>query len=198
MFGRSILAAPITSPQYTQEKVMREDAMSGWDRKEAKAEGPAEVDFTAKKTAVKYLPKGADWYDYYTGQRYKGGQDVTIETTIDRVPMFVKAGSILPLAPVMQYAAERKWDMLDIVVYPGADATFTLYEDEGDNYNYEKGAYSTITMRWDNARRTLVFEPRQGQFPGMLTNRQFRVRLAGQTDAQTVSYQGNEVSVSLR
>ena len=198
MFGRSILAAPITSPQYTQEKVMREDAMSGWDRKEAKAEGPADVDFTAKKTAVKYLPKGADWYDYYTGQRYKGGQDVTIETSIDRVPMFVKAGSILPLAPVMQYAGERKWDLLDVVVYPGADASFTLYEDEGDNYNYEKGAYSTITMRWDNARRTLVFESRKGQFPGMLAQRQFRVRLVGQADAQTVSYQGNEVSVTLR
>ena len=172
--------------------------MSGWDRKEAKAEGPADVDFTAKKTAVKYLPKGADWYDYYTGQRYRGGQDVTIETSIDRVPMFVKAGSILPLAPVMQYAGERKWDQLDVVVYPGADATFTLYEDEGDNYNYEKGAYSTITMRWDNARRTLVFESRKGQFPGMLAQRQFRVRLVGQADVQTVSYQGNEVSVTLR
>ena len=112
--------------------------------------------------------------------------------------MFVKAGSILPLAPVMQYAGERKWDLLDVVVYPGADASFTLYEDEGDNYNYEKGAYSTITMRWDNARRTLVFESRKGQFPGMLAQRQFRVRLVGQADAQTVSYQGNEVSVTLR
>ena len=196
MFGRSILAAPITSPQYTKEQVVKEDAMTGWDKKEAKAEETAEVDFTAKKTATKYLPKGTDWYDFYTNQRYRGGQDVTLETSIDRAPMFVRAGSILPLAPVMQWASERPWDSLEIVVYPGADATFTLYEDEGDNYNYEHGAYATITMQWDDARKTLTIGQRQGQFPGMLTQRQFRVRLVGSNKTHDVNYQGGEMSVA--
>ena len=196
MFGRSILAAPITSPQYTKEQVVKEDAMTGWDKKEAKAEETAEVDFTAKKTATKYLPKGTDWYDFYTNQRYRGGQDVTLETSIDRAPMFVRAGSILPLAPVMQWASERPWDSLEIVVYPGADATFTLYEDEGDNYNYEHGAYATITMQWDDARKTLTIGQRQGQFPGMLTQRQFHVRLVGSDKTHDVNYQGGEMSVA--
>ena len=196
MFGRSILAAPITSPQYTKEQVVKEDAMTGWDKKEAKAEETAEVDFTAKKPATKYLPKGTDWYDFYTNQRYRGGQDVTLETSIDRAPMFVRAGSILPLAPVMQWASERPWDSLEIVVYPGADATFTLYEDEGDNYNYEHGAYATITMQWDDARKTLTIGQRQGQFPGMLTQRQFHVRLVGSDKTHDVNYQGGEMSVA--
>ena len=197
MFGRSILAAPIVKPQYTEEKVLREDAMSGWDKKDVTADDRGDVDFTAKKTAVKYLPKGNDWYDFHTGQRYKGGQDVTIETTIYRAPMFVRAGSILPLAPVMHYAAERPWDDLEVVVYPGADATFTLYEDEGDNYNYEHGAYATITFQWDNARKMLTIQPCDGQFPGMLTQRQFRVHLVGSSSVQTVGYQGNRVEVAL-
>ena len=196
MFGHSILAAPITSPQYTKEQVVREDAMTGWDKKEAKAEEAAEVDFTAKKTATKYLPKGSDWYDFYTNQRYRGGQDVTLETSIDRAPMFVRAGSILPLAPVMQWAEEHPWESLDIIVYPGADATFTLYEDEGDNYNYEHGVYATITMQWDDARKTLTIGQRQGQFPGMLAKRQFHVRLVGSDKTHDVDYQGAKMSVA--
>ena len=121
---------------------------------------------------------------------------MTLETSIDRAPMFVRAGSILPLAPVRQWASERPWDSLEIVVYPGADATFTLYEDEGDNYNYEHGAYATITMQWDDARKTLTIGQRQGQFPGMLTQRQFRVRLVGSDKTHDVNYQGGEMSVA--
>jgi alpha-D-xyloside xylohydrolase len=97
----------------------------------------------------------------------------------------------------MQYAAERPWDDLEVVVYPGADATFTLYEDEGDNYNYEHGAYATITFQWDNARKMLTIQPCDGQFPGMLTQRQFRVHLVGSSSVQTVGYQGNRVEVAL-
>ena len=156
MFGRSILAAPIVKPQYTEEKVLREDAMSGWDKKDVTADDRGDVDFTAKKTAVKYLPKGNDWYDFHTGQRYKGGQDVTIETTIYRAPMFVRAGN-----------------------------------------NYEHGAYATITFQWDNTRKMLTIQPRDGQFPGMLTQRQFRVHLVGSSSVQTVGYQGNRVEVAL-
>jgi alpha-D-xyloside xylohydrolase len=196
MFGRSILACPIVDPQYTEEKIIRTDAMTGWDRKEVKSEEvkSEKLDFTATKTAVKYLPKGAEWYDFWTGKRYKGGQNVTIETTFDRVPMFVRAGSILPLGPEMQYVGEKAWDNLEIRVYPDADGSFTLYEDEGDNYNYEKGAYTTITFQWNDRTRKLTIGQRQGSYPGMLQTRQFTIVMPdGQK--QTVSYEGREVTV---
>ena len=199
MFGRSILATPILDPQYTEEKIFKEDAMSGWDKKDGKIEKLKEgkIDFSEEKTATKYLPKGANWYEFYTEKLYKGGRNVTFTTTIDRTAMFVKAGTILPLAPVMQYAQQSQWDNLDIIVYPGSNAVFTLYEDEGDNYNYERGVYSTITMKWNNSQRTFTVEARQGQFPGMLQNRKFNIRIAGTEAVKTVDYNGNAVSVTL-
>ena len=199
MFGRSILATPILDPQYTEEKIFKEDAMSGWDKKDAKIEQlkDGKIDFSEEKTATKYLPKGADWYEFYTEKLYKGGRNVTFTTTIDRTAMFVKAGTILPLAPVMQYAQQSQWDNLDIIVYPGSNAVFTLYEDEGDNYNYERGVYSTITMKWNDSQRTFTVEARQGQFPGMLQNRKFNIRIAGTEAVKTVDYNGNAVSVTL-
>ena len=198
MFGRSILATPILDPQYTEEKIFKEDAMSGWDKKDGKIEKLKEgkIDFSEEKTATKYLPKGADWYEFYTEKLYKGGRNVTFTTTIDRTAMFVKAGTILPLAPVMQYAQQSQWDNLDIIVYPGSNAVFTLYEDEGDNYNYERGVYSTITMKWNDNQRTFTVEARQGQFPGMLQNRKFNIRIAGTEAVKTVDYNGNAVSVT--
>ena len=199
MFGRSILATPILDPQYTEEKIFKEDAMSGWDKKDGKIEKLKEgkIDFSEEKTATKYLPKGANWYEFYTEKLYKGGRNVTFTTTIDRTAMFVKAGTILPLAPVMQYAHQSQWDNLDIIVYPGSNAVFTLYEDEGDNYNYERGVYSTITMKWNDSQRTFTVEARQGQFPGMLKNRKFNIRIAGTEAVKTVDYNGNAVSVTL-
>ena len=199
MFGRSILATPILDPQYTEEKIFKEDAMSGWDKKDAKIEKLKEgkTDFSKEKTTTKYLPKGANWYEFYTEKLYKGGRNVTFTTTIDRTAMFVKAGTILPLAPVMQYAQQSQWDNLDIIVYPGSNAVFTLYEDEGDNYNYERGVYSTITMKWNDSQRTFTVEARQGQFPGMLQNRKFNIRIAGTEAVKTVDYNGNAVSVTL-
>ena len=199
MFGRSILATPILDPQYTEEKIFKEDAMSGWDKKDAKIEKLKEgkTDFSKEKTTTKYLPKGANWYEFYTEKLYKGGRNVTFTTTIDRTAMFVKAGTILPLAPVMQYAQQSQWDNLDIIVYPGSNAVFTLYEDEGDNYNYERGIYSTITMKWNDSQRTFTVETRQGQFPGMLQNRKFNIRIAGTEAVKTVDYNGNAVSVTL-
>ncbi|MDD6008912.1 MAG: glycoside hydrolase family 31 protein [Prevotellaceae bacterium] len=199
MFGRSILATPILDPQYTEEKIFKEDAMSGWDKKDGKIEKlkDGKIDFSEEKTATKYLPKGANWYEFYTEKLYKGGRNVTFTTTIDRTAMFVKAGTILPLAPVMQYAQQSQWDNLDIIVYPGSNAVFTLYEDEGDNYNYERGVYSTITMKWNDSQRTFTVEARQGQFPGMLQNRKFNIRIAGTEAVKTVDYNGNAVSVTL-
>ena len=197
MFGRSILACPIVNPQYTEEKIIRTDAMTGWDRKDVRGQKEeGRIDWTATKTATKYLPKGIDWYDFWTGKRYKGGQTVTLETQLNRVPMFVRAGSIVPMGPVMQYVGEKKWDKLELRVYPGADGSFTLYEDEGDSYNYEKGAYTLIPMTWNNHTRTLTIGSRQGSFPGMLATRQFVVMLSDGSQ-QTVVYNGQPVDVKL-
>ena len=189
MFGRNILAAPIVEPQYTAEEIIKDH--------KAVERCKAETDFNAGKTAEKYLPEGASWYDFWTEQKHKGGQSVRLETALDRVPMFVRAGSILPLAPVMQYAGERQWDNLEIIVYPGADATFTLYEDEGDNYNYEKGQYSTITFRWNDKAGKLSVGKRAGAFKGMLNKRTFNVRVVGKEHTKAVSYDGTK-AVSVR
>ena len=198
MFGHSILAAPIVNPQYTEEKIIKEDAMTGWDRIEVSGERSEVrgIDWTIAKTATKYLPKGAVWYDFWTGKQYKGGQDVTIETALNRVPMFVRAGSILPLGPEMQYVGEKSWDNLELRIYPGADGSFTLYEDEGDSYRYEQGAYSTIQMQWNDKTATLTIAARQGSYPGMLQSRKFTVVLPDGRQ-QTVNYDGSEQSVKL-
>ena len=198
MFGNSILAAPVLDPQYTQEKVIREDAMTGWDRKDVrgKMDDGRSIDWSATKTVTKYLPKGALWYDFWTGKQYRGGQRLELSTSLNRVPMFVRAGSILPLGPEMQYTGEKPWDNLEIRLYPGADGTFTLYEDEGDTYNYERGIYSTIPFHWNDRSHTLTIGNRQGQYPGMLTNRKFTVVMPNGT-SQTVNYNGKEVTVQL-
>ena len=195
MFGRSILACPIVTPQYTEEKVIRTDAMTGWDRQETGGESAVQVDFTTSKTAVKYLPKGALWYDFWTGKTYQGGKSVTLETTFDRVPMFVRAGSILPLGPEMQYVGEKAWDNLEFRLYPGADGTFTLYEDEGDNYNYERGVYATVVFSWSDKARTLTIGARKGEYPGMLLKRQFTVVLPDGT-TKTIDYDGNQTTIT--
>ena len=196
MFGRSILAAPIVAPQYTEEKIVKEDAMTGWDRKSAVGESAVQVDFTTSKSAVKYLPKGALWYDFWTNKTYKGGQNVTLETSFDRVPMFVRAGSILPLGPEMQYVGEKTWDNLELHIYPGADGDFTLYEDEGDGYNYEKGIYTTITFHWNDKTRTLTIGERKGEYPGMLKTRQFTIVLPDGATT-TIDYDGTSKTVRL-
>ncbi len=152
--------------------------------------------FESLKSATKYLPKGALWYDFWTGKQYKGGQNVTLTTRFNQVPMFVRAGSILPLGPEMQYVGEKQWDDLEIRLYPGADGEFSLYEDEGDNYNYEKGYYSNIIFTWTDRTRTLHISARQGGYKGMLLQRQFRIVLPDGT-TRTIDYNGNQVTVKL-
>ena len=197
MFGRSILAAPIVNPQYTEEAIIKEDAMTGWDRKTVSDGSPVGVvDWTATKSATKYLPKGTTWYDFWTGKRYKGGQSVKLETQLNRVPMFVRAGSIVPMGPEMQYVGEKSWDQLELRVYPGADGEFVLYEDEGDGYNYEKGAYSTININWNERTRTLTIGERQGNFKGMIQQRCFTI-VTPDGNQKTVEYSGKMQSVTL-
>lgn len=153
-----------------------------------------------------YLPEGTAWWDFWTNEKQQGGRTVNRAVTKDILPLYIKAGSILPFGPKVQYSTEKNWDNLEIRVYPGADGTFTLYEDENDNYNYENGAYATITFRWDDAARRLTIENREGSFPGMLQNRKFKVILAGPESGagdqpmkggKTVNYTGKKTSVKL-
>ncbi len=194
LFGHNVLVCPVIDPLYTQEKIVKTDPMSGWDRQNLQRETYASVDWKAAKTFSIYLPAGAQWYDYWTNTRINGGQTIEASAPLSHSPLYIKAGSILPLGPDVQYANENKFDNLDLVVYPGADATFTLYEDEGDNYNYEKGQYSTIQLTWNDRSKTLTIGKRNGSFPGMLQSRTFHVKVIGGTQ-KTVTYTGKSLSV---
>ena len=143
-----------------------------------------------------YLPGGSDWFDFWTNEKTTGGITVTKKTMIDIIPLYVKAGSIIPFGPKVQFATEKKWDNLELRIYPGADGTFTLYEDENDNYNYEKGAYTEILLTWNNDTKTLTIGNRKGNFKGMLKNRKFTIkRIDG--DTKTITYKGKEIKLKI-
>ena len=122
-------------------------------------------------------PRARAWTDFWTGASHPGGRTIVADAPIETLPLLVRAGSIVPLGPELQYATEKPADPIELRVYPGADGRFTLYEDENDGYAYEKGVHATIGLRWDDARRQLTLEERQGQFPGMLKSRTFQVVL---------------------
>ncbi len=147
-----------------------------------------------------YLPQApAGWYDFWTERHLAGGQSLETDAPLDMIPVFVPAGSILPLGPEKQYIAEKSDAPIELRVYPGKDAAFTLYEDEGTNYNYEKGQYSTIPLKWNDRLGELEIGARTGSFPGMPANLIFSVHLAGATSpAQLVSYSGDAVKATLR
>jgi alpha-D-xyloside xylohydrolase len=121
-----------------------------------------------------YLPK-ANWFDFWTGETTQGGKAIEAAAPMERLPLYAKAGSILPLGPDVEYGSEKAADPLELRIYPGADGSFTLYEDENDTYNYEKGAYSTIPLSWNDEARTLTVGDRTGSFPGMLEKRTLRI-----------------------
>jgi alpha-D-xyloside xylohydrolase len=125
-----------------------------------------------------YLPK-AKWYDFWTGAAFDGGKAIDTPAPLDRIPLFVRAGSIVPMGPDVQYAAEKPADPIELRIYPGADGDFVLYEDENDTYNYEKGTYAVIPFHWDDAKGTLTISERKGRFPGMVQSRKFRVVVVG-------------------
>jgi len=135
----------------------------------------AESDHQAVKSVPVYLPQCKGWYDFWTGDFHKGGQTIERETPIDIMPLYVKAGSIVPMGPFKQYSTEKSEDPIELRIYTGADAEFVLYEDENDNYNYEKGIYATIPFSWDEKSQTLTIGMRKGDFPGMLQKREFRI-----------------------
>lgn len=122
-----------------------------------------------------YLPSGQGWYDFYTGQYFSGGQRIEAKATYERMPVYVKEGSIIPTGPALQYTDEKPAETISLYVYTGKDATFSLYEDEGNSYNYEKGAYSTIDLSYKQSTGTLSIAARKGSFKGMLEDRTFRI-----------------------
>lgn len=194
MFGKSLLVSPVTNPMYVKPSVSGRDTIQV-------------EDFSTIKSKETYLPARTDWYDFWTGEKLTGGNKVNKETPFDIIPLYVKAGSIIPIGPSVQYAEEKKWDNLQIRVYPGANGKFVLYEDENDNYNYEKGIYSTITFDWDDKKKSLIINDRNGSFPGMPAERNFNViivtkskgvgnNLVDQPD-KTVSYSGKKLVIKL-
>ena len=158
MFGPSLLVTPVSEALYSWQNGKL------W-----------ESDFSTTKSTSVYLPESQGWFDFWTGEKYTGGKHVLKQTPMDILPLYVKAGSIIPMGPTMQYATEKKADPIELRVYTGADAEFTLYEDENDNYNYEKGVYALIPINWNEITKTLTIGKRKGKFPGMPDKRVFKV-----------------------
>lgn len=154
-----------------------------------------------------YLPAGNNWIDFWTGKTANGGQSITAEAPIERIPIYARAGSIVPFGPRIESAAGKE-DPIELRVYGGADADFTLYEDEGDNYGYEHGVYATIPIHWDDQARKLTVRDRKGRFPGMLEHRSFHAVLVRQEHGTgiasssepdaTIEYQGKSTSVQIQ
>ena len=198
MFGKAFLVAPVLHSQYTPEQkqnILKEN--EGWNKTtNNQVNLSLNVDFTQSKEMEVYLPSGNKWYNYWTNEDFDGGQKLKIKTSLDRIPLFVRAGSIIPIGPDVQYTNEKKWDNLIINVYPGADGTFTLYEDEGDNYNYESGAYTEIQMKWNDKKRILTIDARKGEYNGMLTKRNFTIRTADGKE-KIITYSGKKINVKI-
>jgi alpha-D-xyloside xylohydrolase len=186
MFGKSLLVCPVTTPMYSKE---------------------TKEDFSTLKSRELYLPKGTGWFDFWTGEKFTGGQTIKKEAPLDIIPLYVKAGSIIPIGPKVQFATEKKWDDLEIRVFEGASGEFTLYEDENDNYNYEKGVYSMITFNWNDTKKVLTISDRKGSFPGMLAARKFTIVKVSVSDGtgmnvaekpgKVIDYSGMKVIVKL-
>ena len=154
-----------------------------------------------------YFPKQYGWYDLYSGQYIEGGQKLVVDAPYETMPVFVREGSIIPFGPEMQWCDEKHAELINLYIYTGADGQFQLYEDEGTNYNYEKGRYATIDFSYDDAARTLTIGARKGSFKGMLKQRRFNVVVITRDNpraldlenpaGQMVEYNGKQVTVKL-
>ncbi len=164
------------------------------------------TDYKARTKEV-YFPSTCGWYNFYTGEHYDGGKTVTAQAPLDEIPLFVRDGSIIPFGPEIQYAEEKTDGAITLYVYAGQNANFTLYEDENENIEYQRGVYSTIAFSWNDATRTLTIEKRHGQFQGMVQERTFKIvavspghAVGYSTSAEpekTVKYTGKEVVIKL-
>jgi alpha-D-xyloside xylohydrolase len=184
MFGPAFLVNPVTAQLYTG----------------AGAAGKA-------KTREVYLPAATKWYNFWTGEVTNGGQKLTVDVPMNMMPLYVRAGSIIPMGPVMEYATEKPGDKIELRIYPGANGTFKYYEDENENYNYEKGAKATFTLSWNDKLRQLTISATKGSFKGMLKKHTFNVVLVtgahgsntGEADKidKTVVYTGKPLVAKL-
>jgi alpha-D-xyloside xylohydrolase len=153
-----------------------------------------------------YLPSSTGWYDFHTGKFYEGGQTINADAPLDKMPLFVKEGAILPVGPELQYASEKPADPITLYVYTGADGSFDLYEDEDTNYNYTQGSYSIIPLSYDDDRGVLTIGKRIGSFDGMIQKRVFNVVWvkrdlsvgvgSSAQPRQTIEYSGSAIEVS--
>ncbi len=165
------------------------------------------VGYYKARTREVYLPKQSGWYDLYTGKHYTGGQTITADAPYERMPVYVREGSIVPYGPEIQWSDEKQPELITLYVYTGKDADFLLYEDEGTNYDYEQGKYATINIHYDESSGTLTFGKRNGSFDGMLESRKFKVVTVtpakmqslefDNVQGQTVSYDGNQTTLKL-
>jgi len=140
------------------------------------------------------------WFDWWTEKKVNGGDSTALDAPLSKIPLLVKAGSIIPWGPAQQYTGEDRGGELDLRVYPGADANFTLYEDEGTNYAYESGTRATISLKWDDRLRTLSIGERKGTYPGMIPTRQFTIHLVGTSASSDkhVRYAGTKMGLTLK
>ena len=180
MFGDNILVAPVVHAQYSSEDY-----------------GYEETPLTLSEVGSRevYLPAGKNWYDFNSNEFFKGGRSIVRETPLDLIPLYVPAGGIVPLGPDVQYTGEKPWDRLVVRVYSGADGDFTLYEDEGDTYNYENGEFTNIDFKLRG--KELTIGERKGQFKGMLEERDFHIVFVtpqGKTE-KDVHYDGSAVTL---
>jgi alpha-D-xyloside xylohydrolase len=184
MFGPSIMVNPVVRPLY-------------YHRDNVKISSPS-------YTRVVYLPKGTEWFDFWTGKQFVGGKEVEADASYETMPLFIRAGSIIPLGPFVQYSTERN-DPMEIRIYPGANGEFTLYEDENDNYDYLSGFYSLTTFRWNDAQKKLTISARKGSYPRMPKDHTFNVVLVKENKGvgveastvidKTIKYSGKEATI---
>jgi alpha-D-xyloside xylohydrolase len=164
MFGPAFLVNPVTRPLFTG----------------------ANANHVAKSRNV-YLPKKTQWIDFWTGKRLEGGRSVTAAAPLDILPLYVRAGSIVPMGPYLEYATEKPADTIELRIYPGADGKFTIYEDENDGYDYENGQFATIPMGWDDRGHVLTIGKEQGTFPGMEKHHVFNIVIVKENKATGVA-----------
>ena len=162
--------------------------------------------YKARNRSV-YFPQQCGWYNLYTNEYIEGGQRLVVDAPYEQIPVFVREGAIIPFGPEMEWSDEKAAEHINLYIYAGQNGSFQLYEDEGTNYNYEKGKYATIDITYDDAAKTVSFGARKGQFPGMLKNRQFNVVLISKDASQPlnldnptgklVNYNGKAISINL-
>ena len=176
MLGDRLLFKPVTWPMYYKPCSQR-------------------IEQVDERTEV-LLPEGAKWYDWHTGKQYDGGQTVAVSAPLDTVPMFVRAGTLLPWGQVADSTEEQAKEMPEIIIFPGENICFTYYDDAGDGYGYEKGEWMRIPMQWDDANRILTLGQRMGAYPGMRESCTIRICLFGKETVE-VPYTGAEMQIQL-